>query len=301
MCSILCFTTANLPLGLLVITIEGDFGQACVGWPDETNGYLQHDWEMKAMSRWNKCLILVLSGISAACGAGFASQLSAHDGALTELYGYGVHRYYAGDYAEAQNVLNMVIDAGSEDPRPHYFRGLVQYQQGMQDAAKSDFERAAELEARGKGSSTISQALQRIQGPVRKEIEMARLMARVAVQREEAAKKQYSESQMTPIPTAPSANGANSNLPPGLAPEAKPAAPGSTTPATPDKNVDPFKDDQPAAPAAPATPDSTPPASPFGNELPPMPAPTTPPAEPAVDPFATPAPTESPAATDPFK
>lgn len=239
------------------------------------------------MSRWFRCLSMVLSGLSVATGAGVASRLMAQDGALMELYGYGVHRYYAGDYAEAQNVLNMVIDAGSEDPRPHYFRGLVQYQQGMQDAAKADFERAAEFEARGKGSSAISHALQRIQGPARKDIEWARLMARVAVQREEAAKKQLAQPQTQVMPTAPAGD---TSLPPGLSPEAKRVEPGATTPATPDKQVDPFKDDQPAAPATPA--------SPFGNELPPMPTPTTPDA--SADPFGAPATPAAPA-SDPFK
>ena len=238
------------------------------------------------MSRWFKCLSMILGGTTALVSAGLNSSVQAYDGALTELYGYGVHRYYAGDYAQAQNVLNMVIDAGSEDPRAHYFRGLVQYQQGLQDAAKADFERAAELEARGKGSSAISYALQRIQGPVRTEIEMARLMARVAVYREELAKKQMQPAPATPTPTAP---GTDAALPPALAPEPKPAEPSATQPATPDSQVNPFKDDQPASPA-PA------PANPFGTEAPAAPAPA------AADPFgapATPAPA-APAPADPF-
>ncbi len=104
------------------------------------------------MARWVKKISCLIGGLGALASASIAGTAQAQDGALTELYGYAVHRYYAGDYNEAQRALNIVIDAGIEDPRPHYFRGLVTYAQGMQDAAKTDFDHAAELEAKAKPS-----------------------------------------------------------------------------------------------------------------------------------------------------
>ena len=240
------------------------------------------------MALWGSKIRWLIGGLGALASAGVSTSAQAQDGAFTELYGYGVHRFYAGDYNEAQRVLNIVIDAGIEDPRPHYFRGLVTYQMGMQDAAKSDFEHAAELEARGKGVVNVSQALQRIQGPVRRDIELARLMARVAVAQEQRAKKQMEtlDSQASPNVAKPPAGG-NSSLPPALsgdapaspAQPAQPAAPATepVTPAAPDAQNDPFKDD--AAVPAPATP-----------------------AAPAADPFGTaPAAPTTPATDDPFK
>ncbi len=259
------------------------------------------------MTRWWKKVSLYVGAFSLMLGSGLSMQVRAQDGALTELYGYGVHRYYAGDYNEAQRVFNIVIEAGVEDPRPHYFRGLTQYQMGMTDAGKADFEHAADLEARGKRVVNIGLALQRIQGPARQEIEMARLMARVAVEQERLANKQAQadQSRTAPqIPTPPAGNA--SALPPALSGDvpAVPVQPGA--PGTPDTQTDPFRDDAsvpaPVAPMTPATPAPTTPApagdDPFGSSAAPAtPAPTTP--APAADPFGTPATPAAPAPTTP--
>ncbi len=244
------------------------------------------------MARWVNNIRWLIGGLGALASAGISTSAQAQDGAFTELYGYAVHRYYAGDYNEAQRALNIVIDAGIEDPRPHFFRGLVTYQLGMQDAAKADFEHAADLEARGKGVVSISYALQRIQGPVRRDIELARLAARVAVAQELRAKKQLDASQSQTAPNVAQPPEGN-NLPPALSGGA-PALP--TQPATPDT---PPSD--PATPATPATPDAQ--TDPFKDDAsavtPPPPATDAP----AADPFGTApaAPTPAPAGDDPFK
>ncbi len=156
------------------------------------------------MARWVNKMRWLIGGLGAVASLTATSSVQAQDGALTELYGYAVHRFYAGDYNEAQRALNIVIDAGVEDPRPHYFRGLVTYQMGMQDAAKSDFDHAAELEARGKAVVSISQALQRIQGPVRRDIELSRLMARVALLKSNAPRSKWNRSTARQARTSPS-------------------------------------------------------------------------------------------------
>lgn len=254
------------------------------------------------MRRWIKTVGVLFGGLGLATGA------VAQEGAYTELYGYGVHRFYAGDLAEAQRVLTEVVDSGTQDPRPHYFRGLTQHQLGMLDAAKTDFENAARLEAAGHRAVNVSFALQRVQGPVRQDIELMRLNARVAQRVQDLANRR---NQMPAAPrpglVAPSEAG---SLPPSFAPEdaVPPTVPPTTAPpaTTPDLSTppadtaNPFGDDpvQPATPAAPAV-------DPFGGAAPaaePAPvepaAPATPatPAPAADDPFGTPA---APAAVEP--
>ena len=45
---------------------------------------------------------------------------------LDEMYGQAVHSYFRGDRGHAEELLNEIIDAGSQDPRAYYFRGLCQ-------------------------------------------------------------------------------------------------------------------------------------------------------------------------------
>jgi hypothetical protein len=105
------------------------------------------------------------------------SQLIAQD-PLDEMYGQAVHSYYRGDLFRAEELLNEVIGAGSQDPRAYYFRGLCQSRAGL-EAGTADFERAAQMEMEGKKVVNVGKALERIQGPARIEIEKARSKARL--------------------------------------------------------------------------------------------------------------------------
>lgn len=97
-----------------------------------------------------------------------------------ELYGRAVHAFFRGDVDHAEQLLNDAISAGSEDPRAYIFRGLCQSRYGI-EAGTAAFQKGAELEIEGmRKIVNVGQALQRIQGPVRMEIEKARLKARLA-------------------------------------------------------------------------------------------------------------------------
>ncbi|MEQ1827190.1 MAG: hypothetical protein ABL921_14640 [Pirellula sp.] len=98
---------------------------------------------------------------------------------LDEMYGQAVHSFYRGDVFRAEELLNEVIGAGSMDPRPYFFRGLCQARSGV-EAGMADFDRGAELEMEGKKVVNVGKALERIQGPVRVQIEKARSKARLA-------------------------------------------------------------------------------------------------------------------------
>lgn len=230
------------------------------------------------------------------------SQLYAQK-ALTELYGEGVHRYFAGDSFQAEQMLSRVIESGVEDPLLYYYRGVVREHQG--GGGEFDFEEGARLEAAGKRGlglrNGIGDALTRIQGHTRVKLEKARRDARVAAEQQALLMRQASEA-------------AGEAPPPPVVPERAPVVPsvdatdpfGGTTaedvpsPAEPaeqttepevDSEVNPF-DDDPAEPAD-DVPTGEAPVDPFGTDAGNPPAGDTP-----TDPFGTDAGT--PPADDPF-
>jgi tetratricopeptide (TPR) repeat protein len=115
--------------------------------------------------------------------------------ALATGYGNGVHAYNEGDYQCSYDELSRVIEAGSNDPRVFYFRGLAALKLGRTDEADADFQQGANLEADGVGGRVVSRALERIQGCDRLKLEQFRSQARVAaVQRDrEAIRQRYSD------------------------------------------------------------------------------------------------------------
>ncbi|MFO0942194.1 MAG: hypothetical protein U0930_15770 [Pirellulales bacterium] len=98
-------------------------------------------------------------------GGSWASAQSAS----SELYGEGVHRYFAHDYAGADQLLTEAIAGGSQDPRAYYFRGLTKEMMGS--GGEADFEEGAKLESAGRSGPMISYSLARVQGQVRAKIE----------------------------------------------------------------------------------------------------------------------------------
>lgn len=113
------------------------------------------------------------------CAARPATSV-AQDTVLAELYGHGVHAYFANEYQDAHKFLTTAIDSGSRDPRAFYFRGLAYTSLGRPDEAKADFQKGAELETAGADRVyPVSQSLQRVQGSTRMVIERQRQTARL--------------------------------------------------------------------------------------------------------------------------
>jgi hypothetical protein len=106
--------------------------------------------------------------------------VSAQGDILAELYGNGVHAYFAGQNRTALDALNAAIDAGSQDPRAYYFRGLTRLRLAQDEQAEADFTQGAALET---GDSQqfydVSASLSRIQGRIRLQLERYRNAARV--------------------------------------------------------------------------------------------------------------------------
>ncbi len=237
------------------------------------------------MSRY---VLIVVSLLGCAfCATPVFAQVSA----LAELYGEGVHQYFAKDYFCAEQTLTRAIDNGSQDPRVFYFRGLAREATGGEGSF--DFEEGARLEAAGKTGVNVGQALTRIQGCLRAKIEKARRDGRLHAQQQRALMQQAipaTPSQATPFPTQPPA-ATDPILGDGLRSpdvEAVPApiepAPAGTVPD--DSKVNPFNDE--ATPPAETKPtEDVAPAEgsdPFGGDSAPS---QDPPAEGSDDPFGT--------------
>ena len=113
---------------------------------------------------------------------------------VARTYGAGVHAYFSGAYDRSYDDLTAVIEAGSNDPRPLYFRGLAALKMGRLDEAEADFSSAAQVEAQTLGNWPVSKSLERVQGRDRLQLERHRVRARVAALQEDraAAGKRYS-------------------------------------------------------------------------------------------------------------
>ncbi len=114
---------------------------------------------------------------------------------LAAAYGSAVHAFFAGDYDRSHELLTTAIDAGIEDPRAWYFRGLSALRLGRMDEAEVDFTEGAERESSRVGRWPVSRSLERVQGADRLRLERHRVRARVAaLQRDrESVRRRYSE------------------------------------------------------------------------------------------------------------
>lgn len=236
------------------------------------------------MRRWFARAVLVAGCLS------LGAPLHAQQEAMTEIYGQAVHHYFAGNYASAELLLNEVQASGSEDPRVHYYLGMCKVAQGGGPTAGiADFEAGAQAEARGKNSYQVGQALVRIQGAARREIEKARLAARVQYRQqqllEQRARMEAAPAGRSTVPPAnnavpPAAGNIPDPLTEGLRSDAATVDP--VQPTAPDTS-DPFSDDPTAPATQPNAPATDTPATPADG----------------ADPFGTPA-TEAPMTDDPF-
>lgn len=177
------------------------------------------------------CLIVAGSSMAGQAFVGNSVAVG-QDGVLDELYGNGVHKYFAHDYASALENLTLAIDNGSQDPRAYYFRGLAAAAMGQVPQTELDFRTGAMLEARGAFGGIIGRSLARIQGPVRIHMEKHRQLARLELLTQKRAKDDIRFGNGGMEPTAP----------PAMQPSPAQPGPGTAVPPTPD-TTSPFADD----------------------------------------------------------
>ncbi len=120
-------------------------------------------------------MTLVLLGLAAGITAG-------QDESAAELYGKGVHAYFAADYDQAVTWLTESITKFDGDPRAYYFRGLALASESGVEAGLADFNQGADVEINrtDRPVYNINGALQRVQGSLRLELEKVRAATRQA-------------------------------------------------------------------------------------------------------------------------
>lgn len=140
---------------------------------------------------------LICTGLVAWSHVALGMPLVPDDQAVVRMYGSGVHAFFSGDYQEAYDDLTQSIEAGTEDPRAFYFRGLAARKLGRLDEAEADFATGSRREADGLGAWPVVRSLERVQGPDRIALERYRRQARVAAvqQQREAIERRYSGIQ----------------------------------------------------------------------------------------------------------
>ena len=69
-----------------------------------------------------------------------SAPLVAQDAVLGQIYGNGVHAYFAQDYVKAHQFFTSAIDGHTQDPRCFYFRGLTLLKLGRPQDAEIDFQ-----------------------------------------------------------------------------------------------------------------------------------------------------------------
>jgi hypothetical protein len=90
------------------------------------------------------------------------------------LFWRGYDRYFARDYAAARDLFQQSLAKSEQDARAWYFRGLSELMLGDRAAAAKSLLRGAQVQRQGHpGPDTISQALERVQGPQREAILVA--------------------------------------------------------------------------------------------------------------------------------
>jgi hypothetical protein len=98
--------------------------------------------------------------------------------AAAENYGRGVHAYFAGRTAEAEELFSLALADSPNDPRILYYRAMALLRLGRAAEARGDMLAGAEIEAGQPGRYAVGTALSRVQGSDRLLLERFRQQAR---------------------------------------------------------------------------------------------------------------------------
>ena len=132
-----------------------------------------------------RCGLIVLAVAIAGGSPSAAEFVGEEPVAVRNAIGDGMHAYHAGDYDRAYDDLTNAIEAGTDDPRAYYFRGLAALRLGRTSEAEADFTTGADRELVTGSMRRASQSLERVQGTDRLSLERFRARARLGqLQRE---------------------------------------------------------------------------------------------------------------------
>ena len=180
---------------------------------------------------YRKLAMLIVAGLVCVLSMPSTGQ----EGIVSQLYGNGVHAYFAGQYEEAYEFFSSAIQAGTRDPRIYYFRGLTYLKLGRPEEAQQDFVKGAELETADVNQLyPVGRALQRVQGKHRLTLEQYREEARLtAWNRQRAAEKARYQGLRQRIQEGLQQQAEGAKLPPSPPPIEAPSVPPEKPPAPP--------------------------------------------------------------------
>ena len=129
---------------------------------------------------------LIVAVVTIASGALAAAEFVGEEPlAVRNAIGDGIHAFHAGDFDRAYDELTNAIEAGTDDPRSYYYRGLAALRLGRTSEAEADFTTGADRELATGSMRRVSQSLERVQGTDRLTLERFRARARLgSLQRE---------------------------------------------------------------------------------------------------------------------
>jgi len=129
---------------------------------------------------------LIVTALAIATGSLAAAEFVGEEPlAVRNAIGDGIHAFHAGDFDRAYDELTNAIEAGTDDPRSYYFRGLAALRLGRASEAEADFTTGADRELATGSVRRVSLSLERVQGADRLTLERFRARARLgALQRE---------------------------------------------------------------------------------------------------------------------
>jgi Flp pilus assembly protein TadD len=88
--------------------------------------------------------------------------------------------YWQGDYATCLERLDLAASLNASDARVWYFKGFSEAGLGRTEDATASLARAVQCHAQNPRDPSILRALERIQGPLRSELQQAMLLVPVA-------------------------------------------------------------------------------------------------------------------------
>lgn len=108
---------------------------------------------------------------------------------VDHLFGTGTHLFWKGRYSEALGVFQRAIQFHAEDARYWYFKGFCEIALGDKESAEDSLAKAIVLHENGcPNSQKVSDALSRVQGKFRVELERARLLVKAGSFRSAASR-----------------------------------------------------------------------------------------------------------------
>lgn len=118
--------------------------------------------------------VIMMTSMTIFCTLGLQQAMG--QSGFETAYGNGIHHFFSGKFQEAHDSFTEALKENSRDPRTYYFRGLAA--QSLGQDASSDFAMGAKMEsAQGGRLSLVNDALERVQGVARVQIEEVRVRA----------------------------------------------------------------------------------------------------------------------------